>query len=82
MTIADLNNRNDLTLVTDQADIDQARNDYPAEFALNCNCDSFFIGIGEGEITEVYGFQGIVPTLDKQLHVHLIKGSASLAPAN
>lgn len=81
MTIADINDRNDLALVTDSTDNNMARNDYPELFDLGCGCDSFFVKVGKGEFTEIYGFRGIVPTLAKALHVHLIKGSGTLISA-
>ena len=64
MTIADINNRDDLVLVTDSQDVAFVKEMYPQAK----DYDSFFVKVGEGEYTELYGFEGSVAALDKTLY--------------
>lgn len=57
-TIAQLNNRHDLVLLTDSQDTEELRKEYQGY-------DSFFVTIEDGEYGEVWGFVGIVPYLSK-----------------
>jgi len=63
-TVRDLDNRDDLIFVSDSQDV-QAIKEYfgnPPELE---DFDSFFVKIEDGEYTEVYGVEGIVPLLEK-----------------
>ena len=48
----------DLVLLTDSQDTEGLRRDYP-------DYDSFFVKVEYGELTEIWGFVGIVPYLSK-----------------
>ena len=65
-TVADLDKRKDLDLVTNSIDVadikDNFRNADVDEF------DGFFVSVGEGEYEEVYGFYGNTPYLDKDVY--------------
>lgn len=63
-TIADLEKRDDLELVTRDSDV-QAIKDYLGGMADDY--DGFFVKIEDGEYTEIYGFEGTVPDLDKEV---------------
>jgi hypothetical protein len=66
-TIRDLQKREDLTLVTDSQDVQAVKDQLGNSDALD-DFDGFFVNVGEGEYTEVYGFQGNVPFLGKSLY--------------
>jgi hypothetical protein len=57
-TIAQLQHRNDLVLLTDSQDTEEYRNQYT-------NYDGFFVKEKDGDIIEIWGFVGIVPYLSK-----------------
>ncbi len=63
-TIADLQGRHDLQLITDSQDVAPIK-DYFQGAALEC--DGFFVAVKDGDYTECYGFSGIVPFLHKPL---------------
>jgi hypothetical protein len=65
MTIADIDNRKDLSLVTDSQDV-EAIKDYIGGKAEDF--DSFYVKVKDGDYAEVYGFMGSVPYLHKKLH--------------
>lgn len=47
-----------LTLLVDSQDTEELKKEFP-------DYDSFFVEVGEGEYTQVWGFVGIVPYLSK-----------------
>lgn len=61
-TIDDFNEREDFILIQDSQDIDELKHSIPDPSAKDY--DGFFVKVGDGEITEVYGFEGSVPRLD------------------
>lgn len=64
MKIKDLNNRTDLTLVTDSQDV-QAINDF-----LGWNdweFQGYFVATQDGDYKAIYGFKGIIPDLNKDV---------------
>jgi hypothetical protein len=63
-TIADLNLRTDLTLVTNSQDVEQAYYymGMPPKQGM-----SLFVKIEDGEYSEVYEFEGEVPFLNKSV---------------
>lgn len=65
-TIADLNKRKDLTLLTDSQDVAEIKNYFGDRPAIK-EFDGFFVKVGEGDIDEIYGFHGIVPNLGKTI---------------
>jgi len=65
-TIADLQGREDLSLVTEQQDV-QAVKDHLGGRGLE-GFDGFLVKVGDGDYTEVYGFRGSVPSLGKPVY--------------
>jgi len=65
-TIAGINKREDLILVTDSQDVGEIKNYFGDRPAIK-EFDGFFVKVGEGDFEEVYGFHGIVPNLEKSL---------------
>jgi len=63
-TIADLNNRDDLILVTDSQDVAAIKEMFPQA----ADYDSFFAQVDEGEYLELWGFDGSVAYLDKSVY--------------
>lgn len=65
--IQSINDRTDLTLVTDWQDVIAIK-----EYFGNPEClddfDGCFVKVDDGEYTEVLCFEGIVPNLDKSLY--------------
>jgi len=64
-TIATIADRLDLVLVTDSQDSASIRDHLGLE---PDSVDSFFVKVEDGDYTEVYGFDGIVPGLGKNLY--------------
>ena len=67
-TIKDIQDRKDLTLVTTDYEVQAIKDNLnltPGEW--DC-IGGFFVNVGEGEYTEVYGFDGSVPHLWKELY--------------
>lgn len=68
MTIQEIQNRQDLILVTDSQDARDLRQSLTkAEKKRAAFCDSFFVAVDEGYYEEIYGFVGIIPHLAKTL---------------
>lgn len=65
-TIADLDKRKDLMLLTDSQDVEEIKNYFGNRPAIK-EFDGFFVKIEEGDFDEVYGFHGIVPNLEKSV---------------
>lgn len=62
LTISDLNDRDDLQLITDSQDVEAVKQNLgPAAKDF----DGFLVKVGEGEYVEVYGFMGSTPELWK-----------------
>jgi hypothetical protein len=64
MTIKDIDNREDLDLITDSDAVDetlQSLGHSPEEYG------GLFIAVEDGEITELYAFEGNIPYLWKRL---------------
>lgn len=66
-TISAFQKRTDLVLVTDSQDTEAIKEDFGHRPAVE-RFDGFFVKVGEGEYTEVYGFEGIVPELWKPVY--------------
>lgn len=60
-TIADIDPA--LILVTDSQDVEAVREYLPC--GKTDDHDSYFVRVGDGEYTEIWGFYGIVPILTK-----------------
>ena len=81
-TIAAIADRDDLTLVTDSQDRDHIRDhlgmkpDENGYYAL----DSFFVKAENGDYSEIYGFDGIVPGLHKPLYKITLEHSPESSP--
>lgn len=69
MTIEDLEKRGDLILVTDSQDVQELKNYLCLEPQVPRidQCDGFFVKVEDGDYTEVYGFWGIIPYLNKRI---------------
>ena len=65
--IKDIQNRNDLQLVTDSQDVKEIW-DYFGNRSNATMFEGFFVKVEEGDYSEVYGFHGIVPELQKELY--------------
>jgi len=63
-TVRDLQNREDLIFTNVDYDVEEIKEYFGNRPAVR-NCDSFFVKVENGEYTEVYCMQGIVPHLDK-----------------
>jgi len=75
MTVADLQKRyanvperDTLIFVSDSQDINPIKEVFGSPAS---EFDSFFVRAENGEYTEVYGMEGLVPTLDRELGVIL-----------
>lgn len=62
-TIADLQGRDDLILVQQDQEVQELRDMLPDKKSVK-DFDGFFVKVGDGELTEVFGFEGSVPSLD------------------
>jgi hypothetical protein len=65
--IKDIQNRNDLQLITDSQDVKEIY-DYFGNRSNATMFDGFFVKIEEGDYSEVYGFHGIFTELNKELY--------------
>lgn len=67
--ISDIQNRSDLSLVTDSQDVRAVKEMLGSGKELTDldEFDGLFVKVGEGKYTEVYGFSGTVPVLNKRL---------------
>lgn len=63
MTINDLNDRDDLMIIMDSQEIADLNVEHNTHFG------GFLMGVEDGEITELYGFDGSVPYLYKEVTV-------------
>jgi len=66
-TVNKLQDRDDLSLVTDSQDVEGIKDLYGNDKELE-EFDGFFVKVGEGEYTELYGFHGITPYLKKPVY--------------
>ncbi len=64
-SIRQLDFRDDLILITDSQDVKAIKDHFGN--APAANYDGFFVKIGPGVYEEVYGFDGVVPSLDKSV---------------
>ena len=64
--IGDLEDRNDLQLVTDSQDVQDIK-DYFGNAPAVEDYDGFFVKVGDGELDEVYAFVGSIPVLNKPI---------------
>ena len=65
MTVRDLEQGQDVfTFVSDSQDVEAVRE---ALGAVAEGYDSFFVKLGEGDYEEVYGMEGVVPKLCKNV---------------
>lgn len=65
-TIKEIQERKDLTLVTDSQDVEEIKEYFGKRPAVK-EFDGFFVKIDKGDFVEVYGFHGIVPNVEKSL---------------
>ena len=65
-TIEDLNDREDLSLISDSQDVQQIKDHLGNHPEIN-EFDSFFVKIEDGEYVEIFAFWGSVPYLGKTL---------------
>lgn len=63
-TVAALNDREDLTLVTDSQDVAAIRDNFGPDWA-GVAYDAYFVGIADGDYKEIWGMAGTVPYLSK-----------------
>jgi len=61
-SVAALNNRTDLSFVSDSQDVDAVRDHFGLDWAGR-EYDAYFVACSEGEYTEVWGMCGTVPYL-------------------
>jgi hypothetical protein len=61
-TVAQLSH--ELHFVSDSQDVDAIREHFAADWAGN-DYDAYFVGVEDGDYTEVWGMVGIVPYLSK-----------------
>lgn len=66
MIIQDIQNREDLVLVTNSQDTEEIRQSL-AHLKNVLKSDSFFAKIQDGDYVELYGFEGIIPLQYKTL---------------
>jgi len=64
-TIKSIANRDDLTLV--ESDVDYIKEHFGRKAAV-MQFDGFFVAVKDGDYSEVYGYRGTVPRLDKDLY--------------
>lgn len=62
-TISGLEDYTHLQLVTTEPDISQIKE---MVGGISTNYDAFFVDVNRGEYTEVWGFKGVVPYVQKQ----------------
>jgi hypothetical protein len=70
MTIRDIEDRDDLLLVTDSQDVNMIKEylgDDVAKYDLEC-IDGFFVKVENGDYSEIYGFNGCIPCLSKEIY--------------
>ena len=70
MTIRDIEDRENLQLVTDSQDVEAIKEYLGSdigEFDLD-GIDGFFVSIKDGDYSEILGFNGSIPYLDKELY--------------
>jgi len=61
MYVSDLENK-DLIFISDSQDVSELRRQTGTDY------DSYFIRVGDGEYTQIYGMYGIVPYLEKRVY--------------
>lgn len=66
-TIKDLDKRQDLQLITDSQDVEAIKEHFGNDQDLE-DFEGFFIKIDNGDYDEVYGFEGIIPDLEKDIY--------------
>ena len=66
MKVRDIQNRQDLQFINDSQDVEFLREYFGNNLDM-FELDSFFVKIEDGDYTEVYGIEGIVPNLEKTL---------------
>jgi hypothetical protein len=69
MKVKDITNK-ELQFVSDSQDVNSVKEN----LLMAGDYDSFFVGICEGDYTEVYGMYGIVPYLEKDVYPLTIHG--------
>lgn len=72
--IRSINDRTDLTLVTDSQDVQAIKEHFGNPEVLN-DFDGCFVKVEDGEYAEVLCFEGIVPELDKSLYEIVVESS-------
>ena len=65
LTVADINTRTDLLFLSDSQDVQAIRDYFPG---FDECYDSFFVKVENGEYTEIYGMEGIIPNLNKRIY--------------
>jgi len=65
-TVKDIQDRDDLIFVDESQNVRAIKEHFGNASEVQ-ECDAFFVKIEDGEYTEVYCMEGIVPYLDKTL---------------
>ena len=66
-TVADLKNRHDLGFVSDSQDVEVVKDQFGHSPEVE-DFDAFFVKVGNGEYSEVYGIEGTVPYFTKSIY--------------
>lgn len=67
MTVADIQNRDDLQLVTDEIEVLEIIKNFGNRLKEGYFCRGIFVAQKDGEYTEILGFTGNIPELKKEL---------------
>jgi len=75
MKIKDIQEREDLALINGGYEVNQVFKSLPYKYTVEKygRLNGLFVKVGEGEYTEVYGFEGIIPYLEKGLYLVYLK---------
>ena len=67
MKVAELNDRTDLQFISDSQDVAEVNDFISWRYGIPDKYDSFFVKVEDGEYLEIYGVEGIVPYLNKEV---------------
>lgn len=60
MKVKDLQDREDIQFLSDSQDVEDLRKEYP-------NYMTFFVVVGDGEYTQIYGMNHVIPFLEHDI---------------
>lgn len=63
-TVKDLNTRNDLQFLSDSQEVKTIK-DYLGNDSILNDFDAFFVKVDNGDYSEIYAIEGIIPELNK-----------------